>query len=612
HFFFLGSGIRSKAGADYTVTVPPSVSVQRGFAVYIPCQFTYKKEYSFHSPNVFAYWFKVHPELSFCPGYDQTCIRGVLVATSDKYQTVVSSAKNRFYVIGEVGNQGNCSLIILNAQIEDEGQYYLRIEGNNQIKFSFVQEKGYTSPYVYVIEPSQKVNITVDITSPGKQGSSVQQRGLDHVVAQEGDTVQLLCTSDGRPHPNLSWMKGNQKIGQPRNSMQNNLQLSRIGPEDAGEYQCLANNQYGSVKAMVEVIVQYRPRTLIFKVSQTHRKGSTLTQGCSRDLANTSLLLAQEGDSLRLFCTVDSNPPATTSWMKGGSRLQNPPDNQLELTNLTVEDEGAYACEAKNLLGFVQGIFQLSVAYAPKLSRSPQHNTTCRYHNNGFLCSCSLHAQPPPHIEWEVDGERITEKSSRRGNLVTQTLIRNEVTSTLNWTGSLDRAHNIICLGNNSYGIHTMQFLLNDLGDPTSESSTGRSNTALFIAGLCGVLLGAGIFMLCLFLIRIYKQKEALSKADPVEGTIFGIGHHERPKNPSQIYSNIFPRGPRLPQNDQPKAAGESKSKPAQVSSIPSPRSAEPDELQYAALEFKLKSKGVSVSSDNHVEYSAIQRKPSP
>lgn len=87
----------------------------------------------------------------------------------------------------------------------------------------------------------------------------------------------------------------------------------------------------------------------------------TLVSGCSRELANGSELTAQEGDSLELFCKADSNPPATASWMKGNSHLQNPPENQLRLTNLTVEDEGVYMCKVTNSIGFVNGTFRLYV-----------------------------------------------------------------------------------------------------------------------------------------------------------------------------------------------------------------------------------------------------------
>lgn len=100
-------------------------------------------------------------------------------------------------------------------------------------------------------------------------GSSEWQRkeGLNRVIAQERTTVNLICIADGRPTPNLSWMKGNETIGQAKDY----IQLSEIGPEDAGKYQCLANNQYGSVKTTVEVIVQCKIYLLLGYIAEnTH------------------------------------------------------------------------------------------------------------------------------------------------------------------------------------------------------------------------------------------------------------------------------------------------------------------------------------------------------
>uniref|UniRef100_A0A8C7E5Z2 Ig-like domain-containing protein n=1 Tax=Naja naja TaxID=35670 RepID=A0A8C7E5Z2_NAJNA len=590
----LCKGTRTQPGWWYTITVSPSVFVQRGFTVYIPCQFTYDQRDLERTGNVLAYWIKEQPRRFSCsPSHEQSCLP---VATNDQTKGVELSAKDRFYLVGDPW-KGNCSLVIRDARIEDEGRYYLRIEG--RLKFSFVRGNGYASPYVYVIEPPQKINITVDITDSRQFGSSESQRkeGVNSVKVKEGNTVSLICTADGRPVPKLSWMKENQKVGESTGY----LQLHKIGPEDAGKYQCLANNQHGSLKTMVEVIVQYHPRMLVFNTSQTHRKGSILTQGWSKELASDSELTAQEGDSLEVFCKADSNPPATTSWVKRDSPLQKPVDNQLRLTNLTLADEGVYVCKATNMLGDVQGTFQLSVTYAPKLSRSPQKNTTCSYHDNGFLCVCTLHAKPPPQIEWEVDGERVTEESRRRGNLTVQ---KNEVTSTLNWMGSLDRAHNIICMGSNSYGIQSIQFLLDAKRHPTSESSTG-----IFTAGICGIFLGAGILMLCLFLIRVFKQKKALFEASHLEGTPSERELQEKSNNSSHIYSNIPPMGPRLYPVDKSKPAQERKPKVPQVSAAPAPRRSEPPELQYAAIDFKPKSKGVPALSDDDVEYSSIQRK---
>ncbi|XP_058051926.1 uncharacterized protein LOC131204554 [Ahaetulla prasina] len=602
----LCKGIRSQKSWKYSIIVDSSFSVQRGLVLHIPCQFTYNQGDLLKNDHIYVYWIKYWPHFPSCfPSLYQACN---LVATNNPYRTIEQSAKDRFHLLGD-SNQGNCSLVITNARIEDEGRYYLRIEGKDRIRFSFFQENGHTTPHVYVIEPPRKVTITVNIEGSSYSGSSEWQNeeGLNRVIVKEGNTVNLICTADGRPPPNLSWMKENQKIGEPERY----LQLREIGPEDAGKYWCLANHQNRStIKTMVEVIVQYRPRMLVFNTTQTHRRGSLLTQGCSKELASASEWTAEVGDSLELFCKADGNPPATTSWVKRDGRLQKPPDNQLRLTNLTVEDEGVYVCKAKNVHGDTEGTFRLYVTYAPKLRRSPHKNTTCYYHDNGVLCTCTLHAKPPPQIEWEVDGERITEESRRRGNWTVQpSLETNEVTSTLNWTGSLDRAHNIICMGSNSYGIQSVQFLLNAKRDPTSESSIGKSNKALFIAGLCGIFLGVGIFLLCLFLIRVFKQKKALLEASHVEGTSSGSELQEKPNNSSHIYSNVFPMGPRLSPADKPKPAGERKPKVPQVSTVPAPKRSEPRELQYAALDFKPKSKGVPDLSDNNVEYSSIQRK---
>ncbi|XP_026540354.1 sialic acid-binding Ig-like lectin 5 [Notechis scutatus] len=599
-FSILGAGIRSQAGQEYTITMSPSVSVQRGFAVYIPCQFTYNQGDLSRNEKVVAYWIKHSPQHHSCsPSSQPDCLP---VATNDQNQIVERSAKDRFYLFGDP-RKGNCSLVIRDARIEDEGQYYLRIEGKRYLKFSFLQGNGNTSPYVHVIEPPQKVNITVDITDSRQLGLPERKEGVNHVTVKEGNTVTLICTADGRPPPNLSWMKENQKVGEPTGY----LQLREIGPEDAGKYQCLANSQHGSLKTMVEVIVQYHPKMPVFNISQTHRRGSILTQGCSKELASDSELTAQEGDSLEVFCKADSNPPAATSWVKGDSPLQKPLDNQLRLTNLTVADEGVYVCKATNMFGGIQRTFWLSVTYAPKLSRSPQKNTTCSYHDNGFLCVCTLHAKPPPRIEWEVDGERITEERRRRENLTVQALVqKNEVTSTLKWTGSLDRAHNIICMGSNSYGIQNIPFLLDAQRHPTSESSIERS---LFVAGICGIFLGAGILMLCLFLIRVFKKKKALLEASHVEGTPSRREPQEESKNSTHIYGNIFPMAPRLSWVNKSKPAQERKPKVPQGSTVPAPRRSEPPELQYAAIDFKPKSKGVPALSNDDVEYSSIQRK---
>ncbi|PNI91973.1 SIGLEC8 isoform 1 [Pan troglodytes] len=74
----------------------------------------------------------------------------------------------------------------------------------------------------------------------------------------------------------------------------------------------------------------------------------------STALGNGSSLSVLEGQSLRLICAVNSNPPARLSWTRGSltlcpSRSSNP--GLLELPPVHVRDEGEFTCRAQNPQG---------------------------------------------------------------------------------------------------------------------------------------------------------------------------------------------------------------------------------------------------------------------
>ncbi|KAI2592687.1 sialic acid binding Ig like lectin 8 [Homo sapiens] len=74
----------------------------------------------------------------------------------------------------------------------------------------------------------------------------------------------------------------------------------------------------------------------------------------STALGNGSSLSVLEGQSLRLVCAVNSNPPARLSWTRGSltlcpSRSSNP--GLLELPRVHVRDEGEFTCRAQNAQG---------------------------------------------------------------------------------------------------------------------------------------------------------------------------------------------------------------------------------------------------------------------
>ncbi|XP_072836066.2 sialic acid-binding Ig-like lectin 13 [Pogona vitticeps] len=357
-------GIESNGIEGFTLTAPASLSVWQGRCLHIPCQFTYRSDSSSMNEDFSAYWLKNQEGAEYCfqGAISGGCVQGLLVATSDDAQRVERSAENRFYLTGNP-NKGNCSFIITEAQLEDEGSYYFRIIGDKGLKFSYSTTYGYTSPHVSVTvsEGPQDVKIKVVIINSQTPGSS-RKRDLGAKVALEGDTVRLLCTAKGRPSLTLTWKKDKESIGIPKQGNENAYEISSATSKDAGKYKCQAENDFGSATETIHLIVQYPPRFATFSISQIFERDPPLIQDFPRvtvSLVNGSHLVVQEGDSLQLLCKADGNPPATTVWIN--PMLEKLTDEILELVNLTSKDEGQYLCQTDNFLGSAQGMLTLFV-----------------------------------------------------------------------------------------------------------------------------------------------------------------------------------------------------------------------------------------------------------
>ncbi|KAJ7304069.1 hypothetical protein JRQ81_011591 [Phrynocephalus forsythii] len=596
---FLCRGVLSQARSSYTVTVPSSSYVQRGRSLYMPCQFTYREsDASSREGKISVYWFKISEGGWFCFYKTFTwnqCFPGLLMATNDNQQTLESSAQNRFYVVGDP-NQGNCSFLIVDAHPEDEGSYYLRIEGNSKLKFSYSSSE-HTSPHIMLIEQPRNIRI---MKTEGYQQLDLSSQNLMQVMAREGDSVSLFCRADGKPTPDMTWVKLNHT---GTISMDGSLHFPWIKVEDAGEYQCQAENQLGAIKANLRVIVQYAPRTVAFDISRASRRNPELIHDYPREVANGSQLMAQEGDSLWVLCKAEGYPAVSANWTKPGRK--NFPNRTLELIEVTVEDEGWYTCRATNGQGSAQGSFNLRVAYGPRLSRNPQRNSTCWLQDTGLLCHCSFQSQPHPTIRWEVDGEALTENSNGKNHSITSLADGNQVTSALNWSSSLHTNHTISCFGRNAFGVYTMQFLLK--ASPATPSSTGTQKAAV-VSGLCGVLLTASLFLTGLLLFTFYKRRETPSKAGNVEVAEFISREPQKKTSMSLIYSNILPLAQITPHVGHFKAAEKTPQR-GQAPSIPAPATEETEDLHYAALDFKLKKRGTPILEEDLVDYSEIKPK---
>ncbi|XP_045456038.1 igLON family member 5-like [Melitaea cinxia] len=183
-----------------------------------------------------------------------------------------------------------------------------------------------------------------------------------------------------------------------------NLQITDVGPQDAGDYVCqisdrVARDQVHTVEVLVPPSVRASPE--------------------SRHAA------ARRGGAAVLECRASGNPVPSVTWHKLVRNRGNESNTrlgegaQLQLSRLERHHSGKYACTVDNGVGPpIVTEFQLQVLYPPEITveRSWVHT------GEGFRAEllCTVLADPPAEVLWYQNSfplsasERVT--MSVRGN----------------------------------------------------------------------------------------------------------------------------------------------------------------------------------------------------
>ncbi|XP_068734408.1 uncharacterized protein [Montipora capricornis] len=142
---------------------------------------------------------------------------------------------------------------------------------------------------------------------------------LNQTVA-EGDVVQLNCTADGNPEPNITWTRlSNDSIV--------SMPLTITGKQNEGGYRCTAHNGIGNVVTSdVFIAVQY---------------AAEATGGGG----NYSV---SEGSTKLFSCPVDGNPEPNITWYKDNEVIEPEIPNAKQME---ARETGCYTCSAINALG---------------------------------------------------------------------------------------------------------------------------------------------------------------------------------------------------------------------------------------------------------------------
>uniref|UniRef100_A0A8C9B2Y4 Ig-like domain-containing protein n=1 Tax=Prolemur simus TaxID=1328070 RepID=A0A8C9B2Y4_PROSS len=304
---------------SYTLEVQRVVTVQEGLCVHVPCSFSYRWYGWKDSDPVHGYWFREGADVE----------RDAPVATNDPAKKVQEETRGRFHLLG-LPSAKTCSLSITDARRTDSGPYFFRVEGGTAKWIS-------TCPHLFLHVTA--LTHTPDILLPGTLASG-RPRNLTC-------SVSWAC-EQGTP-PRISWKGASVSLRGPTIGHSSMLTLIPK-PQDHGTSltcQVILPGVPMTMTRTVYLNVSYSPQNLT--VTVLRGDGSAPTA-----LENGSSVSVLEGQSLRLVCAVNSNPPARLSWTRGSLTLYpSHPSSPLllDLPQVHLRDEGELTCRAQNPLG---------------------------------------------------------------------------------------------------------------------------------------------------------------------------------------------------------------------------------------------------------------------
>ncbi|KAI7799480.1 hemicentin-1 isoform X1 [Triplophysa rosa] len=180
-----------------------------------------------------------------------------------------------------------------------------------------------------------------------------------------GQTVVLECRVTGVPHPDVIWYKDDVQLRSSAflsvDPQRGTLSIQKAQDKHAGDYTCVAVNTAGSAQGYITLDVGSAP--------QFTRKPSDLS--------------ADIGTNVTLPCHAQGHPEPQLSWRREdnvalfskhrGHSTITQKSGHLFITNLWVEDEAIYVCEAQNQFGKIQSKAKVTVTglVSPMIALSP-------------------------------------------------------------------------------------------------------------------------------------------------------------------------------------------------------------------------------------------------
>ncbi|XP_035533651.1 immunoglobulin superfamily member 10 [Morone saxatilis] len=223
--------------------------------------------------------------------------------------------------------------------------------------------------------------------------------------------AQLPCEAAGEPMPFLSWTKVASGTSIAQNTRVQRFEVHQNGtliirnthPMDGGQYLCTIQNQYGTDKMVINLVVlSQHPRVL---------------QPRHRDIT-THL-----GGNVDLECKVEGHPTPRVTWVLPNhvhmavvplsvapqQRVAILTNGTLRISQATYTDRGIYKCIGSSTAGADTVSVRLYVSALPPVIQQTQHENTTLPEGSTVYIHCTATGAPQPVIRWITpDGVQLT------------------------------------------------------------------------------------------------------------------------------------------------------------------------------------------------------------
>ncbi|KAK7916148.1 hypothetical protein WMY93_011909 [Mugilogobius chulae] len=214
-------------------------------------------------------------------------------------------------------------------------------------------------------------------TVMGEYEPKIEVRFPETLHVFKGSSVKLECFALGNPVPSISWRRadGNPLPGKIKiNHSSGVLEIPYFRPEDAGVYECVAQNSRGRNAA--------RGQLMFYDVEHLH---------WAQTLKDTQMAI---DTNLQWECKALGKPRPTYRWLKNGQTLTSQGRHYVEsgtlsISRISLSDAGMYQCVAQNDLGAVYASAELKVvASPPDFTQRPVRKSTVVQKGGELLLEC--------------------------------------------------------------------------------------------------------------------------------------------------------------------------------------------------------------------------------